>query len=444
MMKRKTIRRRTFLTFPIASSGLAIAACCRGSSSGGGGNAWPVAAQSSQSLQSPQPPALFGPVDGQLIYPPVSAIAAHTAVRDVTAVPAADYAIAATIHNPYAAITSGLFDRSFIPPNAYRQWSYGYDFRLSPSRGGAIYVDSRTFGWGAMIFMPDATAFATGGRRVLRMWRGGLPDLRIGADETNDLALVVSGPVGLFTVNGAEIAALDLSELPGPGDVAVAAGYTNDGAFGLVPGATMAYTGFTVAPAPPPTPFGQRAPSYIYGPVNGGIRQTKQGSNRGSLNETGEGFVTGARLRDGILNVRFINPYDADAQPWDYGFWFRSNSTPTSGPSGYYTLAIRSDRTYVLDYARAVSRAYIAREVQRGPVGVRTGAGEGNDVEVRVDGSDGLLSVNGNEIAALDLHDLTDEGEVSVLTAMTVPPQQGAVTRYENLTVAPLPPSPPQ
>jgi len=406
--------------------GLVAAACSRGG--------WLAAAQAAP---------LYGPVAGQILHPAADAAAPNTVVRDVVPLGgAADYAIAATFHNPYAAITSGVFDRSFVPPDAYRQWSYGFDFRLTPTRGGAVYVDSLTFSWGVIIFAPDPAApaaRATLQRRPLRTWRGGLPDLRIGEGETNDLQLALSGPVGQFVVNGEEIAALDLSDLPGPGDAAVGAGYTNyAGVFGLVPGAATGYEAFTITPAPPPTPFGQRALSYLYGPVNGGIRQTHEGSNRSSTSQTGEGFNTGARMTDGIINARFFNPYDAAAGPWDYGFWFRSNATPTSGATGgYYALAIRSDRTYVLTLNRPVSRGYIAREVQGGRVCVRTGAGEPNDVEVHAHGSGGLLSVNGEVIAALDLHDLADEGDVHVLTALDVPARKGAVTRYENCTVAP-------
>jgi len=397
-----------------------------------------VAAACSGGMRSAaaQPSIFYGPVDGQLVHPPAGVVLPGT-VRYVVALSEADYVIRTTFHNPYAAINSGVFNPTFTVPTAYRQWSYGFDFRLSPSRGGAVYVDSLTYHWAVVIFTPDAAVFK--GRRPLRTLQGGVPGLRIGEGETNDLQLVVSGPIGQLTVNGEDIAALNLSDLLQRGDVAVATGYTSSGVFGLAPGAT-GYEGFTITPALPPTPFGQRAPSYLYGPVNGGIRQTKQGSNMNSTSQSGEGFITGARMRDGIINARFYNPYDAAEQPWDYGFWFRSNSTPTSGPSGYYTLAIRSDGTYVLAFARAVSRAYIAREVQRGPVALQTGAGEGNDVEVRVDGPGGMLSVNGYEIATLDLHDLTDEGDVFVLTAMSVPPQRGTVTRYENLTVAALPP----
>lgn len=388
-----------------------------------------------------QPATLYGPADGRLVHPAAGTTAARPVVRDVVPLHDADYAISATFRNPYAAITSGVFDRSFVPPDAYRQWSYGFDFRLTPARGGAVYVDSLTFSWGATIFAPDPAARATLQRRPLRTWRGGLPDLRIGEGETNDLQLALSGPIGQFMVNGEEIAALDLSDLPGPGDAAVGTGYTNyAGVFGLVPGAATGYEAFTITPAPPPTPFGQRALSDRYGPVNGGIRQTHQGSNRSSTSQTGEGFTTGARMTDGIINARFFNPYDAAEQPWDYGFWLRSNATPTSGTTGgYYALAIRSDSTYALTLNRPVSRGYSARAVQGGRVCVRTGAGEPNDVEVHANGSGGLLAVNGEVIAALDLHDLADEGDVHVLTALDVPARKGAVTRYENCTVAPLP-----
>lgn len=154
----------------------------------------------------------------------------------------------------------------------------------------------------------------------------------------------------------------------------------------------------------------------LYGPVDGRIIYPPASA---IAPHTAVRDVAPVSAVDYAISATFHNPYGAITS----GMFDRSFSTPDA-------------------YARAVSRAYIAREIQRGPVEVCTGAGEYNDVEVAVDGPGGTLSVNGEEVAALDLHDLVDEGEVSVLTAMSVPPQQGAVTRYENLTVTPLPAKP--
>lgn len=235
-------------------------------------------------------------------------------------------------------------------------------------------------------------------------------------------------------MNGMAITGLNLAALREPGDASIGMGYGNTG-FGLVPGAVTAYEAFTVSVPAPLSPAALFAASCLYGPVNGGIRHLRQGANNSSTSQTGEGFATGATTRDGIINARFFAPYDAAHGPWDYGFWFRS------APSiGYYSLVLRSDATYTLNYHRPVSRAYTAAEVQRGPIPAwNIDANTPNDVRLRMDGPDGTLSVNGYDVARLDLHDVLMEGSVSVRSAMSVPSQMGTVTRYENLFVAPLP-----
>lgn len=376
---------------------------------------------------------LFGPANGRLVHPPrLGGPPNEEQSRDMVPLAVADYALAATFRNPYPALFSNTFDQQFRTPDSYRQWSYGFGFRETARGGGTVFVRSEDRSWNATVYVRDAGAY--GGRRVMRMWRGGLPDLRLGGDDTNDLAFTAVGAVGLFVVNGSVIAGLNLAELPEPGDASIGTGYGNVG-FGLVPGAVTEYEGFSVSAVPAPLPpAASLAASCLYGPASGGIRMARQGANGSSTNQTGEGFATGATTRDGIINARFFAPYDAANGPWDCGFWFRI--APSIG--GYYSLALRSDATYILNHHRPVSRAYYPTEVQRGPLPVwHTDANTPNDVRLRMDGPDGSLAANGHDVARLDLHDLVTEGSVSVRTAMTVPSQMGAVTRYEKLFVAP-------
>lgn len=375
----------------------------------------------------------YGPTDGQLVHPAHNMNGAM--VRTQIPRADADYAVSATFHNPYGAMYTGTFDRAFTTPDSYRQWSYGFDFRVTPERGGYLYVTTRDLSWNAAIYTrtdPNAR------QQVVQMWRGDLVNLTTGSDETNALQFTASGLTGQFMLNGEEIAALDLSALAQPGAVVIGAGYDNQG-FSLIPGAITAYQGFQIIPAPVPTPLAAQALAYRYGPVSGGIRQMKQGSNSSSTSQFGEGFNTGARMNDGIINGRFFAPGNAGSGEWDFGFWFRANTMGSTVPVGYCALALRSDATYRLSTFYPVSRAYNETERQRGPIaGMRTEAGEYNDVEVRAVGAEGVLSVNGYEIARLDLHDYTGEGSVSFLTAMTVPAQAGVELRYEGFTVAAL------
>ncbi len=357
------------------------------------------------------PQLVFGPQDGKLVNAATQIAVSRVAVTD------ADCVLNATFRNPYGADGS---------PSPY--WSYGFGLRRNSSGTAGAYIYVRSdYKWGVIFLSVDAqgkTGFDDSRERD-----GTLPDLRIGANATNDMQVIVSGGTAELLVNGVDIAAIDLGDLRNPGNVSIATGVDQDS---TVAGTTTDYLQFQVfSPAPPPTPFASRAPMYLYGPANGGLRHT--------LNpDTVDSFTTGGlRLQDGTISVRFFNPYDAGVGAFDYGFEFRNTNT------SFYRLTLLSDQTYILRYRMRQSTNIPygpAQTIQQGNIAnMNIGNGEANDMVVQMTGAKGALLVGGMQVATLDLSKGVVAGGVNIGTGfITDEEQMGAVTRYENFTIARL------
>ena len=187
------------------------------------------------------------------------------------------------------------------------------------------------------------------------------------------------------------------------------------------------------APLPTPTPAPTRRPTPAPGQSEGGY-----GPTHGDLwHDPTDGFIeteyAGVSFADGIVSATFINPYSASTQSWDYGFMLRD---VVNGPaihlvvtsSGGWRLYWREDdNSESQDAARGTLKTF------------ETHNGGSNRLWVAAVGERGYFFVNGEFIAALDLSTVTGAGDVSVITgAYTGNERAGAVTRYEDFTVAAL------
>lgn len=354
------------------------------------------------------PRSSFGPRDGKLLQGnDPTRLTSLRVPLDV-----ADYLLSATFRNPNGSDGS---------PSPF--WSYGFGVRHTPIGGAYIYVRS-DYRWGVFFFSNDAQ-----GKRTYddaRYRTGTVSDLQVGADGTNDLQVIVSGATAELIINGMEVAAIDLGDLLTPGEVAIATGIDKDS---TAPGTVVEYRQFQVSPAPPATLFALRAPAYLYGPANGGIRHML---NPNAVDAYSAG---GLRVQDGTVSARFFNPYGAGNDAFDYGFELRDTDT------SLYRLILLSDRTYSLRYRvrQSVNVRYGPSQViQEGDIdSLNIGLGEANDIDVQLNGANGTLLIGGDEVASLDLSDGVEAGGVKIGTGFfNGNEQMGSVTRYENFTIA--------
>ena len=216
----------------------------------------------------------FGPISGELQHDPSDGlIEAEYAGVDI-----ADMVVAATFVNPYSASSN--------------DWDYGFILRRYDSTGQQIQVvvtsDRRWYlGWREM---------SNAGNQ--RLGGGTLGNFNTGAGGRNHLRVVAIDGRGWFFVNGDFVSALDLSDVSGPGDVAVISGaFEGD----EVAGAVTRFENFQ----------GERLRKR-YGPAAG--RLVKE---PGSIAAHGSGVLT----RDLVVEAEFVNPQGSD---WDYGFVIRN------------------------------------------------------------------------------------------------------------------------
>jgi serine/threonine protein kinase len=139
--------------------------------------------------------------------------------------------------------------------------------------------------------------------------------------------------------------------------------------------------------------------------------------------------AAGIRPTNFVAEARFVNPYAATTHPWDYGFMFRE-----TGVDQQYRVYVTSAGRWHFSYGAG-------RDLGSGSVqGLRTGAGESNDLRLIVKGANALLLVNRRPIATLSVSTKVQPGGVDVVTgAVSGDEVQGAATRYRNFVVWSLP-----
>ena len=180
-------------------------------------------------------------------------------------------------------------------------------------------------------------------------------------------------------------------------------------------------------PTPTPTRRPQPTPSiggeYGFGPIDGELRH-----------DPSDGLIqtenAGVSLSDMIVSATFVNPYSAASNSWDYGFFIRDSGR---GPSRRFIKIIVTSRGR-WEVAWRQGRSSESNTIAEGTLGrFDTSAGGQNRLWVAAFGERGLLFVNGEFIAALDLSDVTGLGDVAVITGSYEGHEvAGAVTRFEN------------
>ena len=172
----------------------------------------------------------------------------------------------------------------------------------------------------------------------------------------------------------------------------------------------------TRTPSPRPRTPGDDA--YVFGPVSGDLRH-----------DPGDGFVekfsAGVSMLDVAVSGTFVNPYSAASGSWDYGFVIRAGS----GGASVRALVNSAGRWEMK--AGNVTSGQVKEDGSLPDF--NSGAGQSNTLVVFVLGKKGVFFVNGEFVAVVDLSQVTEAGDISVITgAYSGNEARGAVTRYEN------------
>ena len=181
----------------------------------------------------------------------------------------------------------------------------------------------------------------------------------------------------------------------------------------------------TRPPGPTPAPWESRS----FGPVSGELRH-----------DPSDGFIKteylDVSLADMIVRADFENPYSASSGSWDYGFIFRDSGVGDS--ARYISVVVTSRGRWEASWREGKSSEN--RDIGDGTLrSFDSGAGGRNTLWLAVLETRGVLFVNGEFIAMLDLPDVSGAGDIAVITgAFTGNEVAGAVTRFEDFQTFPL------
>jgi hypothetical protein len=144
-------------------------------------------------------------------------------------------------------------------------------------------------------------------------------------------------------------------------------------------------------------------------------------------------FNPGIQLEDFIAEVKFTNPYETSKGPWDYGFLFRDQ-----GSNDQYRLYVDSNKRWELSNYKTDSTYTM---VDEGFISdLRTGAGASNTLWLLCKGERGILFVNGNFVAELDLSARQEAGIVRVGTGFEKGHEvEGYSTMYKGFIIWKIP-----
>lgn len=298
----------------------------------------------------------FGPVSGELRHNPSE----NTIKIRYANVHVSDFILSVNFINPYSPFTN--------------PWDYGFIVRDSGPGPTTRFIE----------------VVVTSDRRWEVLWRWGsnneghsiadgyLSNFDSRANGENRLWLAAIGSKGVLFVNGEFISMLDLSDVTGPGDVAVITGaFRGD----EIAGAVTRFEDFRVDSI-----------RQEYGPANGKLEYARE-----FISEQDSGVWA----RDIVAEAEFTSPPGAN---WSYGFLFRypeSNRLEAVGVAGnnwwfHNTIDVGDD-----EYT----------DVAKG----RLRLGNRNHLLLFVIGDSGILIVNGEQVARLDLSHNLDYGRVSVM-----------------------------
>ena len=151
--------------------------------------------------------------------------------------------------------------------------------------------------------------------------------------------------------------------------------------------------------------FGERR---YFGPINATMRH-----------DPGDGKIkreaADVRLDDFLASATFVNPYSGDAAVWDYGFYLRDDRDLENGRFGY--VAVTSEGKWSLRWRdRASGQTTTVSSGHLNNLDISDGGR--NLLEMAVFGHRGLLFVNGEFVAWLDVSDMPESGDVAVVTGI--------------------------
>ena len=282
---------------------------------------------------------------------------------------------------------------------AVGSWDHGFVFRSNAAQGFHFVVVGSDQQWSYYRKPPDDAYQLVAGGAV-----GGLDTATEG---TNELRLIAIGASAWFFVNGELIAELDLSSGSPTGDVGVVVGLFNGDE---IEGRSTNVREFSVRDGQPILP-----------------------SRAGQLEHDDDGFIEesllGASLESFVAESIFTNPYSTAVGSWDHGFEFRA-----TGAGAFDVVVIRSDGLW--DHIRREGGADRERLQQGRITNFRSAAGAVNHLQLIAIGDKGLLYLNGNLLAELDLSGNRRAGDVGVLAGYYAGDEvAGYATVFENFTV---------
>ena len=180
----------------------------------------------------------------------------------------------------------------------------------------------------------------------------------------------------------------------------------------------------TVTPTPTPTPV----PVALFGPTDGEIAHNP---DSGLIDYYPAGVD---RIRDGIIEASFYNPYSASTGKWSSGFLFRSSGNK------FHVVIITQDG-YFHHYLRTTGDGEAAQRLARRYVSnIQTGTSDRNHIRIVFTGAEGSLHINGRYVAQLQLQGLMEAGLVWIVGSyFTGHGVSGYSTRFRDFTVWPAP-----
>lgn len=135
-------------------------------------------------------------------------------------------------------------------------------------------------------------------------------------------------------------------------------------------------------------------------------------------------------LRDFVVEATFSNPYPTSTSSWDYGFLFRDG-----GGNEQFRLIIQSKKTFVLEnWPEKIGLS--SGEIPN--LNVR--ATDSNKIKIISKKDRGLLYINNDFIAELDLSARSNSGGIFIATGMHEGDEiDGEATGYKDFTVWSIP-----
>ena len=274
-----------------------------------------------------------------------------------------DFIVAATFVNPFTAASA--------------PWDYGFIIRKSGVEATSRFITVAVTSSGHW----EAFWRQGSGSESQVIANGTLRSFETGTGGQNKLWLAAIGERGLLFVNGDFISMLDLSDITGPGDVAVITGaFTGD----EVAGAVTRYEDFTIS-----------ALNKEYGPASGKlVYETRFISEHDS----------GVWARDFLAEATFTSPAGRN---WDYGFVIRNPEFDRLD-----VIGLDGSRRW-FHHARDVDDTDYT-EVASGHISI-PGFHSSNHMLVVATNDWGMFFVNGELVALLDFTHNLDYGRVAVM-----------------------------